>query len=225
MIKEFAELFFPNLCITCNNNLLKQEEFICSKCLYELPQTDYHKFPENNLAKTFWGRVPLEAVFALLYFRKDGPVQALMHSLKYAGGKELAVFLGQYYGQKLIDAGLIYDAVAAIPLHPDKLRKRGYNQSACFAQGLAQSMGMEDVSFAVERAVATETQTKKDRFERWANVGEVFRVSNAEALKHKRLLVVDDVITTGATIEGLCKVILAEAPCTISVGAIATPQN
>lgn len=225
MIKEFVELFFPNLCIACNNNLLKQEEFLCTRCLYELPQTDYHKFPENNLVKAFWGRVPLQHAFAFLYFRKKGAVKSLLHSLKYAGGKEVTVFLGRYYGQKLADAGITFDAVVAIPLHPDKLRKRGYNQSACFAEGLAQSMGMDDLSFAVERTVATETQTKKDRFERWQNVGGVFKISDAAELTNKRLLVVDDVITTGATIEGLCKVILAEVPCTIAVAAIATPQD
>lgn len=225
MIKEFVELFFPDLCIACNDHLLKQEEFICSDCLYHLPQTNYHFNSDNDLSKTFWGRIPLETVCAFLYFKKDGSVQSLLHNLKYHGGKELAQFLGRYYGQKLKESDLKFDVVAAIPLHKSKLRKRGYNQSAWFAKGIAETLGISDLSERVVRNVATETQTRKDRFQRWQNVENIFSVSSPEMFSNKHVLIVDDVITTGATIEALCNTILQTTNCKLSVAAIATARD
>lgn len=225
MIKEFVELFYPNLCLSCNDHLLSQENYLCASCLYHLPQTQFHVTPDNPLAKSFWGRVNIHAAYAFLYFKKGGVVQEILHQLKYKGNKELALFMGNYYGGKLAMDGIKVDGVAAVPLHKSKLAKRGYNQSEWFAAGMAQAMQIPDMSKNLVRLLATETQTKKGRFDRWTNVDSVFGVIDAELFRNKHVLVLDDVITTGSTIESLANSILAQTECTLSVAAIATPQS
>lgn len=225
MIKEFIELFYPNLCLGCNDHLLRSESFLCTDCLYHLPQTNYHLIKDNPLAKTFWGRVPLKEALAFIYFRKGGVAQTILHELKYAGNQELSFFMGTYYGARLKQAGLAIDGIAAVPLHKSKLLKRGYNQSALFASGMAQVIGCEDYSHNVVRNNPTETQTKKGRYDRWTNVDSVFGLVNQDLFRNKHILIVDDVITTGATIESLAQTILNGVDCTLSVASIATPQN
>jgi ComF family protein len=198
---------------------------LCTGCLLHLPQTHFHKAPQNPLEKIFWGRLKLEQAFAFLHFKKGNAVQHILHEIKYKDNKELAIFIGRYYGAILKSSGALPDAVAAIPLHESKLRKRGYNQSALIAQGMAESLCIENLSGNLERLKATETQTKKSRFERWENVEEVFAVKNPDAFLHKHVLLIDDVITTGATIEACGKAVLSVGNTRLSVAGIAFAGN
>ncbi len=221
MLKSLVQLFYPRLCIACNGNLAVNETFLCTHCLLHLPQTYFHTLPEHHLSKVFWGRIPLEQALAFLYFKKGNAVQHILHEIKYKDNKELAVFIGQYYGSILQQAGLNVDGIAAIPLHKSKQRIRGYNQSELIVQGLSASLDAENMSHYIMRHKATETQTKKQRFERWENVEDVFEVTATSAFAHKHILLVDDVITTGATIEACGKKILAIEGCKLSVASIA----
>lgn len=221
MLRELVQLFYPKLCIACNGHLLRNEPFLCTGCLFHLPQTHFHTLPENPLAKVFWGRLPVEQAMAFLYFKKGNAVQHILHEIKYKDNKELAVFMGSYYGSLLKKEGMNWDAVAAIPLHKSKLKKRGYNQSGLIAQGLATSLGISDISRSLIRSKATQTQTRKHRFERWENVEDVFSIEHPQSFESKHILLVDDVITTGATLEACGKTILGIAGSKLSVASIA----
>lgn len=225
ILEEIFQLFFPKLCVACNGSLMKNENFLCSNCLFHLPQTNFHLTPENTLEKVFWGRVKLESAMAFVYFKKGEAMQQVLHEIKYKDNKELAQFLGIYYGSILQASNKKFDAIAAIPLHKSKLRKRGYNQSECIVNGLVQSMQIPNVSAALTRLKFTETQTRKGRFERWENVDDVFKVETPEAIAGKHILLIDDVITTGATIEACAKVMLDTNGTKVSVASIAFASN
>lgn len=221
MFYDLLSLLFPKLCIGCNRTLFSNEEFICTSCRYHLPFTNYHLQKNNPIEKTFWGRIHIDAAFSFLYFKKGNITQRLLHSLKYKGTKELGVFLGELYGNELKKNNPNFDCVISVPLHKSKLQKRGYNQSDFFAEGLSISLNIDNFSAFVYRNKATETQTKKSRFERWKNVEEIFVLKDEYVFKNKHILIVDDVITTGATIEALASVLKNIAGSSISVASIA----
>ncbi|MBC7381392.1 MAG: ComF family protein [Bacteroidia bacterium] len=223
MLNSLLHLFYPNLCITCNNSLVGNEKHLCLGCRLQLPETNFHLEKENQVEKTFWGRIPVERAFAFLYFNQAGLTQQLLHQLKYKGNEELADFLGVIYGQKLIQTIETnhIDGIIAVPLHVSKLRKRGYNQSLAFANGLSKSLKLTNYSNVISRKTATQTQTKKTRIERWQNVTSIFSVTEPEKLENKHILLVDDVITTGATLESCAKAIKDHCNCLLSVASIA----
>jgi ComF family protein len=202
---------------------MKNETHLCAACINELPLTNFHLNKDNSVEKTFWGRIVFEKAFAMLHFSKEGMVQKMLHQIKYKGNKDLAVYLGEMYGGMLKTKGITADGLIAIPLHKSKLRKRGYNQSDYFVQGLSTVLQIPILSNCVTRISATESQTRKSRFARWENVQEVFSVVEPSVLEHKHILICDDVITTGATIEGLCKVLPKTSK--FSICAIATPSQ
>lgn len=224
MLAALSNLIFPHLCIGCNGVLLKAEKHICTFCINNLPETHFHLLPENDLEKTFWGRVRLQRAFSFLVFRKKGVVQHLLHELKYANNPELGIFLGRIYGSKLKQAGIAFDGVAAIPLHSSKQKMRGYNQSDCFAKGLSETLQCEHLVTSVKRNKSTETQTRKNRIQRWDNVESVFEIVKPETIRDKNILLVDDVITTGATIEACAQSILKHTE-KLSVASIACVVN
>lgn len=219
MLAALKNLMFPNVCAACDNTLLKNENHLCTACTAGLPYTHYHTEKGNALEKIFWGRVKLEQAYAFLHFKKEGSVQKMLHSIKYSGYKELATHLGLLYAQELTKAQIQIDGIVAVPLHASKLRARGYNQSDYFAFGLSAGMKVPLLSHSVQRISATESQTRKSRFERWQNVKEVFHVALPHEISGKHILICDDVITTGATIEGLIHVLPADTR--VSVCAIA----
>ncbi len=224
--KDFISLFFPNYCYGCNQSLMKGEDTLCTGCLIELPKTNYHLIDENPIKNRLTGRLPIKHVWAFLKFRKTGIVQHLLHQLKYNNHPEIGVKLGEVYGYELKKAGYQneFDLIVPVPLHSSRKRKRGYNQSSKFAQGLSNELEIPwDESISLRNA-STSTQTKKTKQERWENVKDVFDIQQSAAIKNKRVLLVDDVITTGATIEA-CGVHLIEGGCSeLSVACIAEAQ-
>jgi ComF family protein len=223
LIDDFVSLFYPQVCFACGNSMYRNEEVICSFCRFHLPKTNFHMQRDNPLSKTFWGRINVENVSAYFYFSKGSKVQHLMHQFKYSGKYEIGVYLGKLYGSELKAEESFQDIemVIPVPLHPNKMRKRGYNQSEKFAQGLAHSMEIALDTKTLIRTYASETQTRKSRFNRWENVKEIFQITDADKIAGKHVLLVDDVITTGATIEA-CATHLLEAEGTrVSVASMA----
>jgi ComF family protein len=220
---DFISLIFPRVCESCGNTLLRHEHCVCEFCLHHLPRTDFHLHTDNPVSRLFWGRVNIETGASLFYFHKGNHVQHLVHRMKYKGKQEIGVFLGHLYGEELKKTTIFGDisVVVPVPLHPKKKRKRGYNQSELFACGLSKAMNIELDTKTLVRTVATQTQTKKSRFKRWENVREVFIQTDETKFRDKHVLLVDDVITTGATLEACAIVLLKQAGTRVSIATIA----
>ena len=224
---SILNLFFPRVCAACGEPLLKDEETVCLKCRYLLPKTGYELNPDNPLAQAFYGRVKLHAVTACYFFTKTGKVQHLIHQLKYKDNTGAGLFLGQQLGESIKDAPLFQgiDYLIPIPLHPKRERKRGYNQSLLIAQGIHEVTGIAIGDKYLVRAVYNETQTRKSAEERYKNVKGIFELRNGEELKGKHVLLIDDVLTTGATLES-CAHQLENIPgITISAATAACAGN
>jgi ComF family protein len=223
-ISDFISLIFPRICAACGNSLWKNEETICHFCEYHLPKTNFHHNPENPVTRLFRGRIMIETGAAFLYFNKGSKVQRLIHQLKYKGRKDIGIYLGDRYGGLLKYAPLFNsaDAIIPVPLHKKKYMQRGYNQSEQFAIGLAGSMNIPVNKHLLVRTKATETQTRKSRFSRYQNVKEIFMVNHPERWVGKHFILVDDVITTGATLESCILALNVIPQVKISVACIAT---
>lgn len=222
VVRDFVSLFYPQYCLACSTTLFKGEDVVCSRCMLEMPQTNYHLDPDNALNRRFRGRLPLEMAAALFRFSKSGTIQKLLHQFKYKNHPEIGVMLGKLYGSKLkTSQANLFDLIIPVPLHPAKLRRRGYNQSEKFAEGLSLTMNAPVSDSVLRRVVRTHTQTRKSKLERWENVGGVFGISDVEAIHNRRILLVDDVVTTGATIEA-CGSLLIDGGCrSLSIACIA----
>ncbi len=223
---DFVTLFFPNHCLGCSRSLFKGEEILCTRCILQLPKTKYHEEEDNQIKSRLHGRIPLTYALAFLKFRKTGVVQHLLHQLKYNNHPEIGIRLGKLYGKDLVDSGYEnrFDLIIPIPLHKSRKRRRGYNQSEKFAEGLSSTLQIPWDENIVERKTKTTTQTRKTKIERWENVKDVFQVIQKEKIIGKKILLVDDVITTGATLEA-CGLKLLAGGCTeISIACIAEAQ-
>lgn len=221
-INDFINLLYPRVCAACGNSLFKHEEIICTFCLYHLPKTNYHLMQNSPLDQVFWGRAQLANTAALYTFQKKSKVQHLIHQLKYKDRKDVGIYLGKILGADLAKAEAFNDVdkVIPIPLHPEKQRKRGYNQSEQFAIGLAKAMKIEMDATSFIRVIDTSTQTRKSRFARWENVKEIFKVTTPEKITNRHILLVDDVITTGATLESAAHVLLNTTGVKLSIACI-----
>ncbi len=221
--EDFLGLFYPELCAACQANLYQQEKVLCTKCLYELPRTYFHKVLGNPIEQSFWGRVQIERAAAFYFFQKDSKYQHLLHMLKYKKRNDIGIELGRLYAADLVSEKVFneIDFLIPVPLHPKKRHKRGYNQSEMICKGLQEVLPAKMRTDILYRKVFTETQTRKSRYERWENVEDVFGVKNSGELDKKHILLVDDVITTGATIEGCAQVLKKAANVTVSVATLA----
>ena len=221
-ITPLLGILYPRLCFACNQNTPPNKAFLCISCQYKLPETDFHKEKENAFTERFWGRVPVFSGASLYHFVKGGRAQHLIHHFKYKGKKEIGIRLGELYGNYLKAAPLFnqVDVIVPVPLHPKKKHHRGFNQSEVFAQGLAKSMSIPWVN-ALSRDIQTNTQTQKSRMERFDNVIDAFNIRSQQDLKGKHILLVDDVITTGATLEACALKLLSFADTKISMVTIA----
>ena len=214
---------FPHVCAACGKPLLKAEQSICAVCVYKLPKTNFHLEKDNPVEKTFWGRAPIIAGASYYSFTKAGKVQHLIHQLKYKGKRQIGVAIGDLYGNELkkSEAFNTVDIIIPVPLHKRKIKKRGYNQSAAFAEGLSKSMKVDTDFKTLYRALDSESQTRRTRFLRWKNVETVFQLADETTLKGKHILLVDDVITTGATLEACIQTLLKIPNVKVSVATIA----
>ena len=226
-LHSILNLFYPRVCAACGEVLLKDEETVCLKCRFLLPKTGYENHADNPLAQSFYGRVRFHAVTACYFFAKSGKVQHLIHQLKYKGNKEAGVFLGQQLGETIKDAPLFQgiDYLIPVPLHPKREHKRGYNQSLMIARGISEVTGIAIGDKYLVRAVNTATQTKKSSEERFKNVKDIFEVRFADELKGKHVLLVDDVLTTGATLESCAHQLENIPDITISAATAACAGN
>lgn len=222
-LADFVSLLFPELCTACGESLVAGEHLMCTDCLYNLPFTHFHLQPDNIVARQFWGKIPVEGAYALYYFNKGGKIQNLMHQFKYKGVQQIGNLLGNIAGGQLVNNEILKsaDLIIPVPLHKNRLRKRGYNQSACFAEGLAEKLNIPVEMNNLVRINATETQTHKSRFARFENMKEVFAVINPERLINKHVLLVDDVVTTGSTLEACGVELLKIEGLKLSIATIA----
>lgn len=223
LANDFIGLIYPRICACCGNSLWKHEVIICTSCDFRLPRTNFHLETDNPASRTFWGRAEIENATAFFFFNKGNRVQRLIHLLKYKGRKDIGVFIGEMHGRILRQTPVYGTAeiILPVPLHKKKLMKRGYNQSEQYAIGLSKAMKIPQDPYILGRTHFTETQTKKSRYGRWRNVEGLFGVDNGSQLEGKHVLIVDDVITTGATLEA-CIAAIADIPgVRISVAAIA----
>jgi ComF family protein len=202
-IDDFVGLIFPRICSGCGNSLWKHEKVVCDSCMYHLPRTNFHLSCDNPVSRIFWGRVDILNAASFLLFNKGSKVQHLVHALKYKGRKDIGIFLGEEYGRDLKNCRYFSDStlIIPVPLHKKKYLKRGYNQSEQFATGLSREMGIPCTCQYLFRKNSSETQTRKSRFMRWQNVNEIFEVREPGKITGSQILLVDDVVTTGATLE------------------------
>jgi ComF family protein len=222
-LADFISLIFPQLCVACQESLIANEELLCTNCLYNLPFTNFHLNANNIVASQFWGKVPVKAAYALYYFTKGGKVQNMMHQFKYNGMQQIGNLLGTIAGKQLKQNEIFKsaDVIIPVPLHKKRLRERGFNQSACFADGLAQKLNATVEIDNLVRVVATKTQTHKSRFARFENMKQVFEVSRPDRLINKHVLLVDDIVTTGSTLEACATELLKVPGLTLSIATIA----
>lgn len=223
MLKSLINVFFPQICYACHTHLNDFEQDICTHCRHNLPVTNFHFNQDDSVLKIFHGRVTIENATALLRFEKKGKVQQLIHGLKYKGQERIGVFLGAWLGEELksVKAYQAIDLVIPVPLHKKKLKKRGYNQVAKFAQQIAESLNAQYVDDVLLKVTNTDSQTLKNRFARWTNNNELFTLKNKNSIANKHILLVDDLITTGATMEACINVLNQAYNVKISIAAMA----
>jgi ComF family protein len=223
MIKNVLNLFFPKVCYACSNLLTDNEEHICTHCRHQLPVTNIHFENNNSVEKIFYGRVKIEHATALLKYEKKGIVQQLLHNLKYRGHETISTVLGKWLGNELktIEAYNNIAIVIPVPLHKNKLRKRGYNQVANFGIEIANALNATYIDHVLIKTTSTKTQVFKNRLARWVNTKEIFDIKNNALIEGKHILLVDDIITTGATIEACVNMLNKAKNIKISVATMA----
>ena len=200
---SLLQLVFPHVCDGCGSDLLSEESQLCLRCLAAMPETNFEKHAGNPVEKMFWGRLPLVKATAQFYFTKESLMQRLMHQLKYRSNKDLGLQLGRLMGISIRESKRFedIDALIPLPLFPSKEKRRGYNQATVLCNGMAEILSLPVLENIIIRPQHTESQTKKGRIERWKNIEGKFVLTNAFAIYNKHLLLVDDVVTTGATLE------------------------
>ena len=223
IINEINNILLPRVCFGCNTQLFRGESILCAVCRHDVPLTDHNYLEENAVDRIFYGRIPIKKAASFTFFSKNGLIKNLLHWLKYKNQEQIGGFLGDWCGAQLKnDPGLDnIEVVIPVPLHPKKLKKRGYNQVALFAQKIAENIHAEYRDDVLLKVVNTKTQTKKDRQLRWETSKEAFVLNPDAEINFRHVLLVDDVITTGATIEICARTLLEQHDLEISVLSMA----
>jgi len=223
LIYDTFSLLFPRLCNACGEPLCMQEKQLCTTCLADLPYTDFHRHADNRFARQFWGRMPVQGAVALFYFRKGGKIQEVIHNIKYRGQGETAILLGQLLGQRLLESPYFntIDEIIPVPLHPKRQSRRGYNQAALLAEGIGQVISRPLNNQSLIRKKSTASQTTKSRFIRHQSIQDVFGLHALARLENKHILLVDDVMTTGATLEACGQILLNQKIRQLSIATLA----
>ncbi|MFT5753913.1 MAG: ComF family protein [Flavobacterium sp.] len=226
MVKALVNLFFPKLCNGCNSLLLNNESVICVKCRHGLPYTYHHLINNNEIMSKFYGILPIEQATAMLYFHSKGMAQELIHNLKYRKQEEIGTILGNIYAYELIDSDKIpkVDYIIPTPIHKKRLHERGYNQVTAFCEAMSKELQIPIENEVLFRIKHTKTQTKKSKVKRAEMLSNNFEVKAKEHHVGKHYLLIDDVITSGATIEACAKVLLEIPGSKVSLLAIAYTQ-
>lgn len=203
IINDINSILLPPICFGCNAQLIRGEHILCTVCRHDLPITDYNFKEENEIDRIFYGRTRIKKASSMLFFSKTGIVKNLLHYLKYKNQEDIGDFLGNWYGEILLEKGdlMDIDIVLPVPLHHKKLQERGYNQVEKFGKQLASHLNAKYMNDVLIKTANTKTQTKKTRLKRWQNNEDLYKIRDSAFLKNKKILLVDDVITTGATIE------------------------
>lgn len=223
MFNAILNLFFPKVCYACSHLLTDNESHICTNCRHNLPVTNYHFENDDTVEKVFYGRVKIEQATVLLKYEKKGIVQQLLHNLKYRGHETISEILGEWLGSdlKTVETYNNIDVVIPVPLHKNKLRKRGYNQVTKFGVEIAKALNADYNDTVLIKTTATKTQVFKKRIARWNNTNEIFTITNTNLIEGKHILLVDDIITTGATIEACVNMLNKAKNIKISVATMA----
>lgn len=214
-------LVFPHICSGCGNDVLSKDSMLCMRCIASMPETNFECHPGNPVEKKFWGRLNLAAAAAQFYFTRHSLVQVLMHQLKYRGNRELGIQLGRLMGQRFLRTDRFsIDALVPLPLFPAREKKRGYNQAALLCEGISETLNIPVYNNVVVRPQHTATQTQKGKIERWKNIEGRFQLTNASAIRDKRIMLVDDVVTTGSTLESCGSELLKAGNVQLSFGIL-----
>jgi ComF family protein len=223
LLNSLSHLVFPNLCVCCDGYLTFQEEAICDLCYFRLPRFENYANPENSVAKKLWGRLPLVYSSSYLQFNSNSDVRKILHEIKYKGNRNLGIEMGKALGRAMLKIPQLTNAdiIIPIPLHPKRELERGYNQSNLIAHGMSEVMGKHVYADSVVRKKYNSTQTSKKRYERFINSNEIFKVVKPQLLENKHAILIDDVITTGATIEACGNALLEIEGLKLSVVSLA----
>jgi len=214
------DIIFPNNCEICNCSLTQKEKFICLNCVFDLPFINRHQYQIESLQKLFWGRVDIQSVHSLFNYQKESNTQQILHAIKYKKRTKLGHYMGRMMGKQL-DLTSSLDYIIPIPLHPKKEKERGFNQSLVLALGLQEIIDVKIENSVISRVKINKSQTKFSKYDRWDNVNKIFKLNNPKTLENKHILLVDDVLTTGATIESCAIEILNKVNCKISIATLA----
>ena len=221
-LRGFAGLFYPRYCSACGNALFRNENTLCLKCHAEIPRTGFHHDPENDVAQLFWGRTPVMNATSFMYFTKGSRYQHILHEMKYKGQFQIGFEMGKMFGIELKGTPFAgADMIHPVPLHHTRQRKRGYNQSEFIARGISHVLKVPLETGLIVRNVDTSTQTRKSRYDRWENVQGIFSVGNPSVFYNKHVLLIDDVITTGSTLEACANSLLGITGVTVSLASLA----
>ena len=227
MLKSIINLFFPPVCAGCHSFLVSNENVICTLCRHNLPLTNHHLNPENEAFKKFYGRVPVEHTSTLLYFHKKGIVQELIHNLKYKGQEDIGTVLGEWYADELKTLEILQsvDEIIPVPLHKRKLRERGYNQVTNFGTTLSSGLNIPYNPNLLVRNIYSKTQSKKNLLNRSEGIDTTFDVAFSEKDHDKHFLLIDDVLTTGSTLEACSHALLKIPGAKISIVCMAMAHS
>ena len=219
ILNHLFELFFPRLCICCEDRLIKNEKSICLNCLYQLPTTNHLTTRDNKLEIFFAGRFPFERIASFAYFVKGGSIQKIIHEIKYRNNPSFATYIGEICGKEILKSQFFgeVDYIVPIPLHRKRLKQRGYNQALMIAKGISNKTGFTVNEDNLIRIINNPSQTKNSKFERWKNTEGIFDIRDKNLFYCKHILLVDDVITTGSTLEVCAKLLLACSETRISI--------